>query len=126
MPQSPPADDSFPPPGLDCGPINFDSPHYEDCDEAYRQIKSSPLQLICGFGQPQYQHDVITIGTCTVHTYSQKGNAHCLNRNHILAGIEDIMHTCLTDDGYTQGSYTWTKEGQQREGVSLFWPGFEG
>ena len=124
MPQSPPFDDSFAPPGLYCGPISPDSPHYHDCDEAYQRIESRPPQLICGLGPPQYQHDVITVGTCTVHTYSQKGNAHCLDRNHILTGIENIMHACLTDDDYTQGYYTWTKEGQKREGVKLIWPGF--
>ena len=122
MPQSSPEptnDSLFPPRGHTCTEITNNSPFYDDCKMASQQIRSSPPEIDCESENPQYQHDVITVDTCTVHTYSQKGNARCLNRNYILIGIEDILRECSTDDGYTQGSYTWTQEGEPREGVKL-------
>ena len=76
------------------------------------------LEVNCGFEHPQNQYDVITVDTCTVHTYSQKGNAHCLDQGYILGGIDDIMRKCSIN-GYSQGSFTWTREGEPREGVKL-------
>ena len=118
MPQSPPVDNSFPPPGPTCTRITTNSPLYNDCKAASQRIKFSPPDFDCGFIPPQNQNDVITVGTCTVRTYSQGGNANCLDRNHILNGIENILRECSTN-GYTQGSYTWTQEGEPRKGVKL-------
>ena len=118
MPQSPPVDDSFPPPGLVCAPLTNDSPLFHDCDEAYQQIISKLPEVTCGFKPHKHQYDFKTVRSCTVHTYSQTGNAHCVRHVALLTGIDNILHSC-SNNGYTQGSYTWTREGEPREGVKL-------
>ena len=124
MPQSPPEptnDNLFPPPGSTCTEITTKSPRYDHCKAASELIRDLPPQVDC---YPQSQHDVFTVGTCTVHAYSQKDNAHCLDRNFIVTGIENILRAC-SKNGYTQGSYTWTREGELREGVKLIRSTFE-
>ena len=121
MPQSPPEptnDNLFPPPGSTCTEITNNSPLYDDCKTASQRIRIRPREIDCELELPQSQHDVITVGTCTVHTYSQRDNAHCLDHNEIHTGIENILSEC-SKNGYTQGSYTWTREGRLRVGVKL-------
>ena len=119
MPQSssvPTNDTLFPPPGLTCTETSPTSPLVDDCILAYLQIEP---------GNPEFcilvfltQDDFKTVGTCTVHTYSESGRAHCLNRDNIRSGILDILGPC-SNNGSIQGSYTWTAEDQPREGVKL-------
>ena len=116
MPQSSPTDDnSFPSPGLKCT-TTTESPFFEDCLDAYQKITPGDPEVCIMIISEQW--DYITVGTSTVHTYSQAGNAHCLNGDYIRKGVLDILSKC-TKDGQAQGSSTWTKEGNPREGVKL-------
>jgi len=108
--------DEFPPPGLTCTATTPTSPLIGDCVMAFEQIEpGEPGACILIF---QTEVDFITVGTCTVHTYSQRGRAHCLNRDKIRSGILNILGPC-SDGGFTEGSYTWTGEDEPREGVKL-------
>ena len=108
--------DEFPPPGLICADTIPTSPLIDDCIKAFELVE--PVTPIACTFQFQTQDDFRTAGTCTVHTYSEFGRAHCLNRSLIRSGILDILGGC-SDDMFTQGSYTWTAEGEPREGVKL-------
>ena len=116
MPQSSPTDDNlFPSPGIECT-TTTDSPLWQNCQEAYENIVPGDPQACPSISREQYYY--VTIGTCTIQTYSQLGRAHCLNGYDIQNGILEILARCTKDEG-VQGSYTWTKEGNPREGVML-------
>lgn len=108
--------EEFPPPGSTCTEISPNSPLLDDCIRAWEEIEPRE-STIC----PTIfltQHVFKTVGTCTVHTYSELGKAHCLNRDDIGEGILKILVPC-SNTKFTGGSWTWTPEGQPREGVKL-------
>ena len=117
MPQSSPAP-TFPPPGYTCTPPYDASsaPLVEDCKLALQQV--TPGQPEICTQQIQTGMDFVTVGTCTVHTYSAHGKAHCLNGDDIRGAIWSIIHLC-SSDGFTRGSFTWTPEGASADGVTL-------
>ena len=49
----------------------------------------------------------MTVGTCTVRTYSGTGRAHCLTRSQIEDGIISIGEVC-SDGEYIGGSVSWS------------------
>ena len=68
------------------------------------------------------QWDYITVGTCTVHTYSQLLSAACIDPSFIQGSVKYILDRCA-DSGGVQGSFTWTTENGWREGVKLCFTG---
>ena len=117
MPQSS-TDPVFPPPGLTCTPPYLASiaPLVTDCKKALERVPPVKPGVCTKIWQTE--KDIVTVGTCIVHTYSAAGRAHCLDGNEIRNGIQQILRSC-TGNGYTSGSYTWTAEGAKREGVML-------
>ena len=116
MPQSLPADDNlFPQPGLTCtitipgSPIPF----VRDCIEAYKKIGHPQCTPII-----RYLYDYITVGTCTVLTYSENGLATCPDPDFIRRSVRIILDKC-TNGEKVQGSFTWTSKSSPREGVKL-------
>ena len=106
----------FPPPVLHCAEITYSAPFIADCEKALEQVAPVKPEF-CTFIFAQ-QQDIVTVGSCTIHTYSERGSAHCLDGNDIRSGVKAILCSC-TKDSYTQGSYTWTPEGELRDGVKL-------
>ena len=106
----------LPPPGLICADTIPTSPLIDDCIKAFELVE--PVTPIACTLDWRSQDDFRTVGTCTIRTYSAFGRAHCLNRSLIRSGILDILAGC-SDDTFTQGSYTWTAEGDPVEGVRL-------
>ena len=109
----------FPPPGRQCAKTYSasTSPLIADCEKALNKISAGdPPQICTAMFLPQ--KDIVTVGTCTVRTYSEEGNAHCLGGSNIRAGVRAVLDGCKKDT-YTQGSYTWTPASAKRDGVSL-------
>ena len=106
----------LPPPGLTCEDTTPTSPLIDDCIKAFELVEPVTPIACALIWLPQ--SNFRTVGTCTVRTYSAFGRANCLNRSLIRGGILDILAGC-SDDTFTQGSYTWTAEGDPVEGVRL-------
>ena len=98
-----------------------------DCEAALAKVQPWPV------GEPKFctlqfqpEYDYVTVGTCTIHTYSTGGNAHCLDENKIIEGVKEILKSCRFDFGeatgkYTGGQYQWSTstDGKKYEGVRL-------
>ena len=98
-----------------------------DCEAALAEVKPVEPQACTKIFQTEY--DYVTVGTCTIHTYSTtRGMAHCLDGNNIIKGVKEILKSCRFDFGeatgkYTGGQYEWSTrtdpDGKKGEGVRL-------
>jgi len=94
-------------------------PLKDDCTAALAKVKPINPPSCTEIFQPQY--DYVTVGTCTIHTYSTtRGMAHCLDGNLIIKGGKEILANCTSiigDQEYTGGQYEWSTDGENGEGV---------
>ncbi|KAF8449921.1 hypothetical protein BGX38DRAFT_1142343 [Terfezia claveryi] len=112
---------------LTCADVTADGfPLREDCEAALDQVEPGEPK-VCTL-QFQTEYDFVTVGTCTIHTFSTRGMAHCLNRDEIRNGVEAILKYCSVNPQgsykeYTGGRYEWMKSadinGTHSEGVKL-------
>ncbi|RPB27466.1 hypothetical protein L211DRAFT_834327 [Terfezia boudieri ATCC MYA-4762] len=94
-------------------------PLKDDCAAALAQVKPIKPKFCIEVFRPEL--DYITVGTCTIHTYSTtRGMAHCLDGNLIIKGGKEILANCASIIGeqeYTGGHYEWSTVGENGEGV---------
>ena len=119
---------TYPPPTygtLTCADVSaYGFPLKKDCEEALKKVPPGKPKFCTYIYRPEF--DYITVGTCTIHTYSSGGRAHCLDRNLIRKGVEEILGQCSKThdyEAYTGGEYQWSNKGEARgtkgEGVRL-------
>jgi len=119
---------TIPPPTygtLTCADVSaFGFPLKKDCEEALKKVPPGKPE-VCTL-QFQTEYDYVTVGTCTIHTYSSGGRAHCLDRDLIRKGVKEILGQCSKThdyEAYTGGEYQWLTsadiEGTKGEGVRL-------
>jgi len=95
-------------------------PVKKDCGAVFKKVipgEPGPCTL-----QSQTEYDYVTVGTCTIHTFSTGGRAHCLNSDLIIKGVEEILKRCTTNpqgtcEGNSGREYGWSSTGA--EGVRL-------
>ncbi|RPB27461.1 hypothetical protein L211DRAFT_865637 [Terfezia boudieri ATCC MYA-4762] len=96
-------------------------PLKDDCAAALAKV--APVEPQACTKQFETEYDYVTVGTCTIHTYSTtRGMAHCLDGNLIIKGGEEILENCTSiigDQEYTGGQYEWSTVGENGEGVSF-------
>jgi len=102
---------------LTCTPISpLGFPLKADCVAALAKVK--PVKPEICLTVFKTESDYVTVGTCTVHTYSYHGKAHCLDGKLIIKGGKEILKRC-TFENYTGGQYEWETATEGGEGVKL-------
>ena len=96
-------------------------PLKKDCAAALDKV--SPVTPQACTKQFQAEYNCVTVGTCTIHTYSSRGMAHCLDHGLMIRGGKDILARCTFTQGYsseeyTEGQYEWTAHGSS-EGIKF-------
>ena len=107
---------------LTCTKFSIQGPPLKpDCVAALAKVAPVNPRVCTEIFRPQY--DYVTVGTCTIHTYSTtRGMAHCLDGNLIIKGGNKILAGCTSiigDPGqeYAMGQYEWSTDGENGEGV---------
>ncbi|RPB27460.1 hypothetical protein L211DRAFT_834321 [Terfezia boudieri ATCC MYA-4762] len=103
---------------LTCAEVSaFGFPLKKDCEAALAKVPPGNPEVCTQQFQPEM--DYITVESCTIHTYSDRGMAHCLNRDMIRKGGKKILTSCTFEtqccpsEVYTGGQYEWFTQGKK-------------
>jgi len=77
------------------------SPSLASCRKAFKKISPKPATICTHIFQPTYV--VAEYGDCVIGTYSEGGDAHCIDGEKVIAAAKRVLVTCA-HNGKVEGA----------------------